>query len=198
MWSAAVFRGASISTTLLLIALIGAPTAVAQSEGRPPQLRYESTTQGAVTITGNTLGLAGEWNQNGPGAYGSIGTFITTDDSSQDGTFPLGTTADWRQNGSEAELDLPTFRAAAEGYLSSSTVAQSRSELASLAEGIERLSLELCARFATDALCESYFAWDGARFASAGEHNLLRARGQLSLHRQAREARDQLCRFVLG
>ena len=36
-------------------------------------------------------------------------------------------------------------------------------------------------RFAADALNESYFGWDKARFARAGDHNLLRARGQASL-----------------
>jgi Ser/Thr protein kinase RdoA (MazF antagonist) len=98
----------------------------------------------------------------------------------------------------EAELDMALFRAAVEGYLSSSTVVQSKSELLSLAEGIERVSLELCARFATDVLCESHFGFDCERFATAGEHNLLRALGQLSLSQQARETRAEQLRFVLG
>ncbi len=47
-----------------------------------------------------------------------------------------------------------------------------------------QICLELAARFAADALAESYFGWDRERFASASEHNLLRARGQLHLARE--------------
>ena len=61
-------------------------------------------------------------------------------------------------------------------------------------EGLERVSLELCARFAADALDESHFAWDSEAFPTAGEHNLYRARGQLSLHHQARETRSERAR----
>ena len=46
----------------------------------------------------------------------------------------------------------------------------------------EWISLELAARFAADALDESYFGWNAHRFLSRGEHNLTRARGQWSLH----------------
>ena len=48
--------------------------------------------------------------------------------------------------------------------------------------GVEWISLELAARFAADALFESYFGWDPARFPGRGEHNLVRARGQWSMH----------------
>jgi hypothetical protein len=75
------------------------------------------TTNGAVTLTGNTPGLdgAGAPNQNGHGMRGSIGTFITTNTALRDVTplptsapqFPAGTTADWTQNSSSAELRLP-------------------------------------------------------------------------------------------
>lgn len=98
----------------------------------------------------------------------------------------------------EAELDAALFRSSAEGYLGALSLDLDRGELASLAEGLERISLELAARFAADALNESYYAWDAERFATAGEHNLVRARGQLSLHAQARETREQRRRFLLG
>src|SRR5262245_45812919 len=69
--------------------------------------RFTSITNGAVTFTGNALGLDGETNQNGQGTRGAIGTFISTDTSLQDTTpspataplFPPGTTSDWRLNG---------------------------------------------------------------------------------------------------
>jgi len=78
-------------------------------------------------------------------------------------------------------------RAAAEGYLES--MDPDDAERAALVDGLEWLCLELAARFATDALRECYFAWDAERFASRGEHGLVRARGQWTLYRRAREAR---------
>jgi hypothetical protein len=98
----------------------------------------------------------------------------------------------------EAELDPGVFEASAGAWLDAVELELGRPELESLAHGIERLSLELCSRFAADALQEQYFGWNAERFASAGEHNLNRARGQLSLHTQAREARAARLRFLLG
>jgi uncharacterized repeat protein (TIGR01451 family) len=86
--------------------------------------RANLTTNGSVTFTGNTLGLDGATvrignatvGQNGSGTRGAIGTFITTDPALQDlvpapqagvPVFPPGTTSDWQQNGSAAELRLP-------------------------------------------------------------------------------------------
>ncbi|MCY3730798.1 MAG: hypothetical protein OXF98_05600, partial [Rhodospirillaceae bacterium] len=45
------------------------------------------------------------------------------------------------------------------------------------------VTVELAARFAADALAESYFGWDPARYATACEHNQARARSQLGLAR---------------
>src|SRR5262245_16805170 len=69
--------------------------------------RATVTTSGALTFTGNALGLDGDEDNNRPGTRGAIGTFITTDLSLQDGGFPPGTTSDWRLNRSEATLKLP-------------------------------------------------------------------------------------------
>src|SRR5262245_28537261 len=77
--------------------------------------RFSPTTTGALTFTGNTLGLDGEANQTGQGTRGAIGTFITTDTSLRDVTpppstaplFPFGTTSDWRLNRSQAILRMP-------------------------------------------------------------------------------------------
>jgi Ser/Thr protein kinase RdoA (MazF antagonist) len=82
----------------------------------------------------------------------------------------------------EARLDLDIMRASAEGYregLGGPLDAQTR---AGLLLGVEWVSLELAARFAADALFETYFGWDPRRFPHRGEHNLQRARGQWSLH----------------
>src|SRR5262249_32463510 len=69
--------------------------------------RFNATASGAITFAGNTLGLDGAIDQNAPGTRGAIGTFITTDTSLQDGTFPPGTTSDWTRNRSQAILRLP-------------------------------------------------------------------------------------------
>ncbi|MBP2000088.1 C4-type Zn-finger protein [Paenibacillus shirakamiensis] len=71
-------------------------------------LRYNTTMNGAMTFTGNTLGLNKVANQNNQGTAGSIGAFITLNTSSQVGNFPLGTTLDYTQNSSAAILSLPT------------------------------------------------------------------------------------------
>jgi len=71
-------------------------------------LRYGNTAAGAVTFTGNTLGLAKQTGQNQPGIYDSIGTFITLNTNSQVGTYPRGTTLNWTNNSSAAVLRIPT------------------------------------------------------------------------------------------
>jgi uncharacterized repeat protein (TIGR01451 family) len=68
--------------------------------------RFSTIANGAVTFTGNTLGLD-KGNGNAPGVNGAIGTFITTNLSSVDGTYPPGTTSDWRKNSSSAQLVIP-------------------------------------------------------------------------------------------
>ena len=73
------------------------------------------TTNGAITFTGNALGLDAAKDDNGQGTRGAIGTFITTDSTQQDlspapnkaPAFPPGTTNDWHLNRSAAQLRLP-------------------------------------------------------------------------------------------
>ena len=51
-------------------------------------------------------------------------------------------------------------------------------------------------RFAADALRESYFGWDSQRFARAGEHNLVSARGQHALYQAVVATRQQRTRIL--
>jgi Ser/Thr protein kinase RdoA (MazF antagonist) len=82
-----------------------------------------------------------------------------------------------------AALDLEIFRASWAGYVEGLEGRPlGAPERQGLLLGVEWISLELAARFAADALLESYFGWDAIRFAGRGEHNLVRARGQWSLH----------------
>jgi uncharacterized repeat protein (TIGR01451 family) len=69
--------------------------------------RYTTTTNGAITFTGNSLGLGGSPTSGAPGIQGSIGAFISTNQSLQFGTFLPGTTNDWTKNGSTANLSIP-------------------------------------------------------------------------------------------
>jgi uncharacterized repeat protein (TIGR01451 family) len=69
--------------------------------------RYTTITNGAITFTGNSLGLDKVSGGNGPGTSGGIGTFTTLNTALTDGTFPAGTTADWTKNGSSANLVIP-------------------------------------------------------------------------------------------
>ena len=82
-----------------------------------------------------------------------------------------------------AALDLEIMSASFDGYRAGlGRRALGADERRALVLGVEWVSLELAARFAADALAESYFGWDATRFPGRGEHNLVRARGQWSLH----------------
>src|SRR5262245_62008480 len=100
-------------STVLLAAFLALGVLGGRAEAQyvrrfPPTSAPAVITGGKITFTGNTLGLDKDTNANAPGIRGSIGTFITTNLASRDGlSWPFGTTADWRQNGSAAVLDLP-------------------------------------------------------------------------------------------
>jgi Ser/Thr protein kinase RdoA (MazF antagonist) len=100
-----------------------------------------------------------------------------------------------------AVLDLDVMRSSLEGYregLSGGLDAETRR---ALVLGVEWVSLELAARFAADALLESYFGWDPRRYPGRGEHNLVRARGQWSLHGafvETRAAREEMLERALA
>ncbi|MCH5586105.1 DUF11 domain-containing protein [Shimazuella sp. AN120528] len=64
--------------------------------------RYAATINGAITFTGNVLGLA---DLSNPGNF-YIGAFLTTDTTKQVSGFPPGTTANWAENKSAAVLRL--------------------------------------------------------------------------------------------
>ena len=68
--------------------------------------RFTTTVTGAVTFTGNTLGLSP--TSPAPGNnFGTIDVFTTVNTSLQVPGFPAGTTNDWRLNSSSAILNLP-------------------------------------------------------------------------------------------
>ena len=70
--------------------------------------RFTTITNGAVTFTGNTIGLNKQASANAPGTSGAIGTFIAANNpTSVDGTYPTGTTATYLANASQATLVVP-------------------------------------------------------------------------------------------
>ncbi|MCH2184258.1 hypothetical protein MK280_00135, partial [Myxococcota bacterium] len=89
------------------------------------------------------------------------------------------------EDAQEAQLDVSIYAAAAEGYRAALGFTLSADEWRSLEVAFEWVTLELCARYATDTLEENYFAWDAEQYASAAEHNWARANGQWNLYQQA-------------
>ena len=87
------------------------------------------------------------------------------------------------EDAASAEFDLDIFAAALAGYAEAAEGFLLPEEKSAVVSATVTIQLELAMRFAADALNESYFGWDPARFASRGEHNLLRARNQLACAR---------------
>jgi Ser/Thr protein kinase RdoA (MazF antagonist) len=96
----------------------------------------------------------------------------------------------------EAQLDLSVFAASLDGYCTAFGRDLSADERRALLLAPEWFSLELSARFAADALNESYFGWSPERFATRGEHNLVRARGQWSLFEAFHRTRPERARAL--
>lgn len=92
----------------------------------------------------------------------------------------------------EARLDLDIFEASAAGYLEALSFELTTPERDSLTTALERVALELSARFATDTLQETWFGWDPARFKRSADHQLLRAKAQLNLANLAKQAHPRI------
>lgn len=95
------------------------------------------------------------------------------------------------ENNPEGRFDLDLFTAALSGYAGPAATFITAAEQQQLVAGTLRVALQLAARFAADVVNQSYFGWDATRFASRAEHNLIRARGQLSLARSLSQQRPQ-------
>lgn len=80
----------------------------------------------------------------------------------------------------DSYLDAKFLTATVDGYRS--TIITDRGyQKEAISFHIQRITLELAARFAADVLNESYFGWDNKRFERAAAHNLMRTQGQLNL-----------------
>lgn len=78
------------------------------------------------------------------------------------------------------DFSVEHFRGALSGYADFARQLITPAESGCLVEATLTIMIELAARFCADALNESYFAWNPARFASRSEHNRIRAEGQLA------------------
>lgn len=65
-----------------------------------------------------------------------------------------------------------------------------------LPDAVETIALELAARFARDALEESYFGWDRVNYSAAWQHNLHRAQRQLALANSYAKQRSEVMRVM--
>lgn len=100
------------------------------------------------------------------------------------------------EDSTESEFSMEHYGEALRGYVDGGGGWLSGPEREAIPVGVEIISLELTARFLTDALLESYFSWDRTQFSSAGEHNLHRALSQLSLARSIRQKRGKMSRLT--
>ena len=101
-----------------------------------------------------------------------------------------------QEDASVAKFDVDVFRASFEGFRDSLGRSLLADERRALLHGVEWISVELAARFAADALRESYFGWAPDRYAGRGEHNLARARGQWALHQAVCATRPERARIL--
>jgi Ser/Thr protein kinase RdoA (MazF antagonist) len=85
------------------------------------------------------------------------------------------------EDATNARFVRPLFEAAVSGYAAAARGFLAPEEWAAIPDGMLTITVELAARFCTDALRESYFRWDERRYASSSAHNQARTRGQLQI-----------------
>ena len=85
------------------------------------------------------------------------------------------------EDAASARFVRPFFDAAVEGYAEAAQGFLTEAEWSAIPRGALTITVELAARFCADALRESYFGWNRARYESASAHNQARVHGQLLL-----------------
>lgn len=97
---------------------------------------------------------------------------------------------------SSASFSVELFAGAIAGYAEVARGFIQPVEAAAIVPATRHIYIELAARFCADALNERYFGWDPGRFASRGEHNQVRAAGQLSAARSLAAGEPQALRIA--
>ncbi len=98
------------------------------------------------------------------------------------------------EDGTDTRLDVDLLAGAIAGYRAVRGVTVEEAE--GLLYAVERISLELAARFCRDVVEDAYFGWNADRFPDRPAHNLHRALGQLNLARSARAQRSQVAALL--
>jgi Ser/Thr protein kinase RdoA (MazF antagonist) len=96
----------------------------------------------------------------------------------------------------DTRFDVDVFAGAVRGYAAGLAGLLAPAESAALPGGLEVVCVELAARFCVDAFEDRYFGWNRERFESRRHHNLVRARGQLTLGRAVAAARSSTHELV--
>jgi Ser/Thr protein kinase RdoA (MazF antagonist) len=100
------------------------------------------------------------------------------------------------EDAASARFVRPFFDAAIDGYAEAAQGFLTRPEWSAIPLGALTITIELAARFCTDALRESYFGWNRARYESSSAHNQARVRGQLLLAEGIRAELTDLERYT--
>ena len=95
-----------------------------------------------------------------------------------------------------AQFDVEIFAASAKAWMSHAPELLTI-EKESLVGGVERICLELSARFCSDAINNSYFKENRERYPKIGMHNLIRAQSQYTLAMSAKENRS-ICTQIIN
>jgi Ser/Thr protein kinase RdoA (MazF antagonist) len=85
------------------------------------------------------------------------------------------------EDAASARFVRPFFDAAIMGYAEAAQGYLTPAEWSAIPRGALTITVELAARFCADALRESYFGWNRARYESSSAHNQARVLGQLRL-----------------
>jgi len=85
------------------------------------------------------------------------------------------------EDAANARFDAALFDAAVSGYATAAGGFLARAEWSAIPAATLTITVELAARFCTDALRERYFRWNAARYPSASAHNQARTLGQLQV-----------------
>jgi Ser/Thr protein kinase RdoA (MazF antagonist) len=85
------------------------------------------------------------------------------------------------EDAASAGFVRPFFDAAIRGYAGAAQELLTPVEWGAIPRGALTITVELAARFCTDALRENYFGWNRARYESSSAHNQARTQGQLKL-----------------
>jgi Ser/Thr protein kinase RdoA (MazF antagonist) len=98
----------------------------------------------------------------------------------------------------EAHFDLQLLEAALSGYATPTPSACTAAEKQTLFAGVQTICLELSARFLADALSESYFGWDDAKYTTRGDHNFARGKAMFHLYEDVTRKQSQTQDIIRG